>query len=155
VKPTLLPAVVSLVLAPLACTPHDHGEAAKRADAQPPGTSESQAATPAPTPTLGAVYRIDGDIQPPELLTRNEPISFPGGKERKAWGPAILEAVIDETGNVRDVRLLRAPKFSPPWPGFEKECQEQIGKWRYKPATRNGKPVAVYLTITVLPTHAY
>jgi len=124
----------------------------KGGDAQPGGTSRAQPATPAPTPTLGAVYQISGDIEPPELLT-GETTLLADKEHRRVSGIAILEVVIDESGNVRDLRVIRLPTYSPPWDGFEKQCREKFGKWKYKPATRDGKPVAVYLTITVLPDY--
>jgi hypothetical protein len=154
VKPALLPTLASLVLALLACKPHDQGKVVKGGDAQPGGTSRSQPATPTPRSTLGAVYHIDGDIEPPELLT-GETTVFANKEEREVSGVAIFEAVIDEAGNVKDVRMVVDPRFVPPWPEFEQRYREAMGKWKYKPAMRNGKPVAVYLTITVLPAYMH
>ena len=64
-------------------------------------------------------------------------------------GVAIFEALIDESGNVRDIRAIRKPKFDPPCPEFEESIRAAMSKWTYKPAMRNGKRTAVYLTVTV------
>jgi hypothetical protein len=102
-KQTLSPTLVLLVLASFACTPRNQGKAVKSGHAQPTGTSKVQPATPGPTPTLGAVYRIDSDIEPPELLSRVSPDLANGWSGRTAKGLPFFEAIIDKAGNVRDV----------------------------------------------------
>jgi periplasmic protein TonB len=64
-------------------------------------------------------------------------------------GIFIIEAVIDESGGVGEVRTLRRPIFTPPCPALEETALAAVAKWRYKPATLKGKPVAVYLTVTI------
>ena len=65
----------------------------------------------------------------------------------------MFEAVIDETGAVRDIRTLRKPRFKPPCPEFEGRCRATLSTWKYKPAMHNGKPIAVYLSVAVSPEY--
>jgi TonB family protein len=64
-------------------------------------------------------------------------------------GIGIFEMTIDESGSVSAIRTINRPLFDPPCPAFEESYRAALSKWKYKPATRDGKPVAVYLTMTV------
>ena len=54
------------------------------------------------------------------------------------------EAIIDKEGDVVDARILR-----PLGLGCSEAALEAIRAWKYRPATLNGRHVAVYLTVTV------
>jgi protein TonB len=59
-------------------------------------------------------------------------------------GTVIVEAIIDKSGAVTAVRVLK------PLPmGLDNAAAEAVKKWRFKPATLNGRPVAVYFVLTV------
>jgi outer membrane biosynthesis protein TonB len=66
-------------------------------------------------------------------------------------GAFIFEATITETGDVSEVQTTLRPKLTPPCPELEEACRHAISSWKYEPAKRDGKPVSVYLTISVLP----
>lgn len=61
-------------------------------------------------------------------------------------GSVILQAVIQTDGTVGSVVVLRE---MPGRVGFKEAAVEAISRWRYRPGLLNGRPVAVYLTITV------
>lgn len=136
----------------VACSRHETNTHVVASQVQPTAlpTATPTAPLPSPnlTPTLGPVCRIDGNVTPPELLTRVPDPNFPC-KGHWAQGIGIFEAVIDESGNVRNVRAFRTPQIKPPCPEFEASYRAALSKWRYKPATRDGKPIAVYLTVRV------
>jgi len=98
------------------------------------------------------VYRVGGDVTPPRLIHRVEP----GVPEECKSGHrfdsnlSIFEAVIAESGDVRDLKTRIVPQVSPPCPEFEAAQRRAISTWKYAPARLKGKPVAVYLTVTVL-----
>jgi protein TonB len=58
-------------------------------------------------------------------------------------GVVILEATIDAGGQVQAVQLLRSA------PLLDQAALEAVRQWRYEPATLNGEPVPVIMTITV------
>lgn len=59
-------------------------------------------------------------------------------------GVVIVEAVIDEQGNVKDIKVLKGlPK------GLDEAAVEAVRSWRFTPATMDGTPVPVYYTLTV------
>jgi hypothetical protein len=111
--------------------------------------------TVAATPTLGTVYhyptdiRLEGEIQPPELITQVAPDIADGWKKRTGQGIAVFQLIVDEGGNVRDVHMMRDPGFTPAWPDFEVRCRTALSQWKYRPAMHDGTPVAINLFVTV------
>jgi hypothetical protein len=55
-----------------------------------------------------------------------------------------VEGVIDQTGRVRDLRLLKEVH-----PCLEAAILPAIRQWRFKPGMLHGKPVPVIYTMTV------
>jgi len=129
-----------------------------------PAVTEQQAASPqtaaapeamqttAPEPVADALaeptqepFRVGGKVTRPELIHK-VPLDFSAlnnAKVRMA-GVFIAEAVIDAKGNVSRVRILKGfgPKFDP-------AALAALRQWKFKPATLDGKPVAVYYALTV------
>ena len=102
---------------------------------------------PSPTET---VYRVGDGVIAPRLIHRVE-AAIPGNcqERRFDWGAFIVEARITENGDVADVRTIKEPRFTPPCPEFERAYRNAIEQWKYEPGRLNGKPVSVYLTVTV------
>jgi outer membrane biosynthesis protein TonB len=57
----------------------------------------------------------------------------------------ILEAVISRQGRMEDVRFVEPPDLDL---RIAAELRRTLQTWRYRPATRDGQPVAVRMTIT-------
>ena len=62
------------------------------------------------------------------------------------WAQAfvIIEAIIDERGNVTNARVLKGLPM-----GLDRSALEAVQKWKFKPATFQGRAVKVYYTLTV------
>jgi protein TonB len=58
-------------------------------------------------------------------------------------GDVIVEALIDETGVVRNVRVLRSI------PLLDRAAVDAVSRWRYSPTTLNNQTVPVIMTVTV------
>jgi len=91
-----------------------------------------------------APIRIGGEVVPPELINKVQPVYPEIARKARVQGVVIVEAIIDKQGNVTDSRILRGLPM-----GISEAAVAAIGRWKYKPATLNGRPVAVYLTVTV------
>lgn len=104
--------------------------------------SVSLAQTPAPA---GPPYRVEGDVKRPEKVS-GAPPSFTeeARKARVAGGVVILETLIDEKGNVTDVKVLQGLPM-----GLEEASVKAVKSWKFKPATLHGQPVPVYYILTV------
>jgi len=59
-------------------------------------------------------------------------------------GTVILQAVIDRQGRVENARVLKGQPY-----GLNESAVESLKQWRFRPATRDGKPVKVYYVLTV------
>ena len=104
--------------------------------------SDPQAA-PSTAAAKAVVYRVGGDVRPPVVIRRSEPRIPPGAKCR---GLVLLEAVINSHGRPTKIRDL-----SPSPDAFTQACAIALADWRFRPATRSGRPVAVWFSVTVTP----
>ena len=76
-----------------------------------------------------------------------EPPKYPPAAERMgASGVVSAEALVGIDGTVEEVRITRVEGRDL---GFEKATEEALYKWRYRPATKNGVKVRVWVTIRV------
>jgi TonB family protein len=80
----------------------------------------------------------------PEVIHQVQPRYTEPARRAGVQGAVVVEAIIDEQGNVDNVRVLRGLPM-----GLDKAAIEAIQQWRFKPATMGGKPVKVYFTLTV------
>jgi periplasmic protein TonB len=96
------------------------------------------------TPGPEAPRVITPDVSAPVLIRRVEPEYPLIAIRSRLQGIVILEAVITKTGDVEQIKTLRAD-----YPYFEKTAKDAVLQWKYKPATVQGRPVSVYFNVTV------
>ena len=79
---------------------------------------------------------VGGRLQAAEILERTLP-EYPAlARQQGLFGTVELEALVDEEGRVRNVRVVRGA------PVLGAAALKAVLKWKYKPALLNGKPVA-------------
>ena len=61
----------------------------------------------------------------------------------KLTGLVILEALVNESGEVESVKTLRSPSVF-----LEKAAVEALKQWRYSPLVLDGVPMSFILTVT-------
>ena len=91
----------------------------------------------------GPIY-VGGDVQPPEKVHSPQPQYTEIARKARVQGVVIVQAIIDKEGNVTNVKVLKGLSM-----GLDDEAVKAIKKWKFKPATLNGKPVDVYYNLTV------
>ncbi len=99
---------------------------------------------PGPALSRGRALRLTGDITPPEKLFGPTPRYTEEGRQSRTQGVVILEAIVDEEGNVDDVKVLKGLPY-----GLSDEAVQTASTWKYKPALLNGEPVPVFLNLTI------
>ena len=110
----------------------------------PGGTGQPSVTITPPPPSVPPKPRpVGGNISAPARLSYVPPVYPPLAVIAKKEGLVILEATIDETGVVRDVRVLRSD------PLLDQAAIDAVRKWRYTPTKLNGVAVPVLLTVTV------
>lgn len=82
-------------------------------------------------------------VVPPELIKSVRAVAPADALRHYVTGNVTLDAVIDKIGHVQSMKVLSGPA------SFHKPAMEALREYRYKPATRNGKPVAAHVTVTV------
>lgn len=92
----------------------------------------------------GGVYQIGGDVSAPMLIYKLEPEYSEEARKAKYSGVVLLSLIIDANGNTRDIHVIR-----PLGLGLDEKAIEAVAKWRFRPALRGGKPVAVEAEVEV------
>jgi TonB family protein len=90
------------------------------------------------------VYRVGGDVKAPTVIRRVEPAFPEEARKARIAGIVILEALIDEQGNVQDARVLKPLPF-----GLDQAALEAIRQWQFRPGTIDAKPVKVIFNLTI------
>lgn len=80
----------------------------------------------------------------PEPIRQVQPRYTENARRAGIQGAVILEAIIDEQGNVVDVRVLRGLPM-----GLDREAVNAVQQWKFRPAMQANKPVKVYFNLTV------
>lgn len=87
--------------------------------------------------------RPGGDLQPPTKLRQVAPAYPELARQARVQGVVVLDCVIDPSGRVADVKVLRGHSLLAP------AAVDAVRQWLYTPTRLNGVPVAVLLTVTV------
>lgn len=95
-------------------------------------------------PAEGEILRVGGAVSRPELAT-SVPVEYTEmARKARINGVVIVEAVIDEQGDVVRTRVLKGLPM-----GLDKAAEKAASQWKFKPAMAYGKPVKVFHTLTV------
>lgn len=92
----------------------------------------------------GGVYQIGGEVSQPVPIYKIEPEYSEEARKAKYSGTVLLSVVIDANGNTRDIHVVR-----PLGLGLDEKAIEAVAKWRFRPAYKGGKPVAVQAQVEV------
>lgn len=96
-----------------------------------------------PPPPPGVPVRVGGDVLEPRKTRNVFPVYPESARQARLYGAVQVEFVIDTTGAVGDVRVLRS------CPPFDGAALAAVRRWRYEPTRLNGIAVPV-LTTTVV-----
>jgi len=94
---------------------------------------------------LGKVYKVGGKVSAPAPLYKPEPPSTPEAKKAHLNGTVVLWAVIDEKGNVVDVK----EKSKPLGMGLDENSINTVRTWKFKPGMREGVAVPVKVMVEI------
>ena len=111
--------------------------------ALPPTGATVKVDPPPVTPEPPKVYRVGGVIREPRRIVDVPPVYPAIAVAARKEGVVILEAMLDETGTVAQLRVLRSE------PLLDEAALEAVRRWRYTPTLLNNVPVPVLMTVTV------
>jgi TonB family protein len=92
----------------------------------------------------GGAYRIGGGVSQPTLLVKVEPEYSEEARKAKFQGAVVLQIIVDEKGNPRDIKVIR-----PLGLGLDQKAIEAVEKWKFSPGKKDGKAVPVIAQIEV------
>lgn len=90
------------------------------------------------------IVRFNGTMTRPVQLSGRQPRYTELARRAGVQGTVILEAVIDKKGRVSNVRILKGLPM-----GLDAEAVSAVEEWIFEPAQMDGRPMAVYYTLTV------
>jgi periplasmic protein TonB len=100
-------------------------------------------APPPSPPVRKEPLPIGGNIRPPARVRYVQPVYPRFALQGGVQGTVILQAVIDEQGSVREVKVLRSI------PLLDDAAVQAVAQWKFTPTLLNGTPVPVVMTVTV------
>ncbi len=100
-------------------------------------------ASPAPAMEQPRIHRVGQGIREPKKIVHVAPEYPEIARRAGVEGTVVLEAVLDATGRVESIRVLRSR------PLLDEAAVKAVRQWRYSPTELNGVPVPVLMTITV------
>src|SRR5690242_2648938 len=92
----------------------------------------------------GGVYRVGGGVTAPTLLSKIEPEYSEEARKAKYQGTVTLYIQVDPNGKAINMRVLHSLGL-----GLDEKAMEAVKKWKFKPGTKDGKPVTVEAQIEV------
>ena len=108
------------------------------------GGTGTSAPTPPPAPRpVQKIVRVGSHIKPPRQTYSADPVYPPLARETHIWGTVVVDAVIDEHGNVVQARVVSGH------PLLMDAALKAVLLWKYEPTTLNGQPVSVELQVQV------
>jgi TonB family protein len=79
---------------------------------------------------------LDDKVDPPKVVSRVEPTYTAEAKQHLISGICIVQATIDANGVVEAVEVIKSLPY-----GLDKAAIDAVRQWRFKPATKDGKPI--------------
>jgi len=99
--------------------------------------------TPAPAPVPSGPLQVGGQVKAPRVISAPQPEYPMLAKQARLQGVVQIEAVIDEHGNVVQMKAVSGSGLLIP------AAMRAVAQWKYEPTYLNGKPYPVALTVEV------
>jgi TonB family protein len=111
-------------------------------DAENAPTVNGFASTSGPAAPVAPV-QIGGSVTPAKLLKSAPPVYPAFAKTQRVSGDVKIDALIDAAGQVTTMKVVSGPA------ALHQAAMDALHQWRYQPASLDGKPVPMHLTVTI------
>lgn len=96
-----------------------------------------------PPPPVKRILRVGGNVKPPRQIYA-EPVKYPAiAKAAKIQGVVVIDAVIDQQGDVVKAHSVSGPGLLIP------AALDAVSRWKYEPTLLNGEPVSIEMEVKV------
>src|SRR5579863_834153 len=92
----------------------------------------------------GGVFRVGGGVSPPRALDTPDPEYSEEARKAKYQGVCVLWLIVGPDGKPRDIKIARSLGM-----GLDQKAIEAVRNWKFEPALKDGKPVAVQINVEV------
>ena len=92
----------------------------------------------------GGVFRVGGGVSAPRPIFAPDPEYSEEARKAKYQGTCVLWLIVGSDGKTRDIRVMQTLGL-----GLDEKAIEAVKQWRFEPAMKDGKPVAVQVNVEV------
>lgn len=93
----------------------------------------------------GTVYKAGAGVTAPVVLRQVEPEFSEEARRARHSGIVLVRIDVDAAGVPRNLRVVQSLGM-----GLDEKAMEAVAKWKFRPGTRNGKPVPVTALVQVM-----
>jgi protein TonB len=94
--------------------------------------------------TSEPVYAVGNGVTAPKAVYMTDPEYSQKARKKKINGTVVVAMIVTPEGRVRDVKVAKSLDE-----GLDKQALAAVRTWRFEPATKDGKPVAVHMNVEV------
>jgi protein TonB len=92
----------------------------------------------------GGVFRVGGGVSAPKSIYAPDPEYSEEARKAKFTGTCVLSLIVGPDGKPRDIRVFRSLGL-----GLDEKAVEAVSQWKFEPAQKDGRPVAVAINVEV------
>lgn len=86
---------------------------------------------------------VGGDVKPAKMISSVPPVYSSLARSQHISGDVKIDALIDVNGRVTSMKVISGPAL------LHQAAMDALRQWKYRPATLDGKPVPMHLTIVL------
>lgn len=92
----------------------------------------------------GGVYSLGGGATKPVAVYAPEPEYSDEARRARLQGTVVVELIVDASGHTRNFKVIQSLGL-----GLDEQALKTVALWRFKPGTKDGKPVPVLADVYV------
>lgn len=92
----------------------------------------------------GGVFRVGGGVSAPKAIYSPDPEYSEEARKAKYQGVCVLWMIVGPDGHPRDIKVSRSLGL-----GLDEKAVEAVKTWKFEPAMKDGRPVAVAISVQV------
>ena len=92
----------------------------------------------------GGAYHVGGSVLAPRALSTPDPEYTEQAREAKLQGMCVLRVIVGADGKPRDIHVIRSLGM-----GLDEKAVAAVSQWAFSPATKDGLPVPVQISVQV------
>ncbi|MGZ7027887.1 MAG: energy transducer TonB [Terriglobales bacterium] len=92
----------------------------------------------------GGIFKVGGGVSAPRALSTPDPEYSEEARKAKYQGTVVLWLIVDQSGHPQQVKVARSLGM-----GLDQKAIEAVRQWKFEPAMKDGRPVAVQINVEV------